>query len=118
MSAHTPGPWFAVHGMDVDPLFYEFFGVELVVIAGSREGQAPRIRRDKKSPHGTSGWTFIATVGSGIDESTARLIAAAPELLEALKRAHLVTCPTVDPIYHTCGGCSISAVIAKAEGRS
>lgn len=45
------------------------------------------------------------------------LFVAAPDLLEALRRAHLITCPTVDPIHHTCGGCSISAVIAKAEGK-
>lgn len=90
MSAHTPGPW--VCRPTIGP------GDELLeAIISKSAGNV--------------------TVATDCIPDDANLIAAAPDMLEALRKAHLVTCPTVDHVTHLCGGCSISAVIAKAEGR-
>ena len=59
MTAHTPGPW-----------VYERRGDKFVV---GKRGEGAFIRIDEFSPE--------------IDEADARLIAAAPDLLEALERA-------------------------------
>lgn len=60
-----------------------------------------------------NGITGVATirVGSGCDEANARLIAAAPDLLEALKRL-------VGPNPGTDDRDAAHDAIAKAEGRS
>lgn len=111
MTAHTPGPWFHVYGLDVDPTCYEFFGTESLVIAGEEDGEIPRLRLDPTSGHGTDGWTFIATVGSAGSEADARLIAAAPDLLAELKQLRA-------NIEAEGWELAESPAIAKAEGRS
>lgn len=106
MSAHTPGPW----------------KVHVVSDKGNRDYQ---IRTEK--PHNPSGGLgkHVATVNRYLREGwihderlvaepNARLIAAAPELLEALRSIAGLTGP--DAIIHAR---DIAAdAIAKAEGES
>ncbi len=104
MSTHTPGPWIASH----------------------RRGQDGNYRTEVYSPeHGgiaTCDWT-MKHCGNGVTETyreaNARLIAAAPEMLEALRRAVValagatVHAPELDLMddYQI-----VSAAIAKAQG--
>jgi len=61
--------------------------------------------------------TYQLRVVAAMGREAVEMVEVNRQLLESLRRAHLVTCPTVDPIHHTCGGCSISEVIARAEGK-
>jgi hypothetical protein len=105
MSAHTEGPWFCK---------FDDFDEELHITSAVLEA---------------SNMVEICRVGVGFDQpfeaeqqANARLIAAAPELLAALKAAHAA----LDSIYETEGLITeeratlarIEAAIAKAEGRS
>lgn len=97
MDKHTPGPWVsrgAVADFTVwrEPYMDEGFRVHKPV------AQA------------------LAVGGMTFDErkANALLIAAAPELLAALKKAH--ACATLQD-DGTCLGCFVSEAIAKAEGR-
>ena len=105
MSAHTEGPWFCK---------FDDFDEELHITSAVLEA---------------SNMVEICRVGVGFDQpfeaeqqANARLIAAAPELLAALKAAHAA----LDSIYETEGLLTeeratlarIEAAIAKAEGTS
>lgn len=67
MNKHTPGPWTAVS----DPLHFNSL---TTIIAGNVSGGIPQVRID------VGGKSDIAEL-----EANARLIAAAPNLLEALE---------------------------------
>ena len=111
---HTPGPW-AVRPHWSDDSKLEVFPT----------------RPDQDCTVGA--WAEIAEVSEGGDgetaEANARLIAAAPDLLEACKRAEefirngielgfirMPNAGTLDPAHDTPG--IIDAALAKAEGRS
>ena len=82
MSTHTPGPWCFRYDADGD---HEIFSASERLVALT--WGAPDVQRDE-------------------DEANARLIASAPDLLEALK------------FYaHDDGGWKARAAISKAEGR-
>ena len=68
MNKHTPGPWTAIS----DPL--HFYSLTTIIIAGNVLGGIPQVRID------VGGKSDIAEL-----EANARLIAAAPDLLEALE---------------------------------
>lgn len=85
MSKHTPGPWEFVPA-----------GVE------------PVVQKAGEFPHG-----FICNVGSQNFVADARLIAAAPDLLEALKM--VLQHGRIDNSEERMN--VVSAAIAKAEGR-
>ena len=86
MSAHTPGPWEALPS-----LANESTGkADYLVVGPNGEEIADMVCRSA---------------------ANARLIAAAPELLAALKQARLM----IDPFVHDTS--DIDAIIAKAEGR-
>lgn len=92
MIKHTPGPW------TVDP----HIASQVCQPAGSK-------RRRIRCPPDASGF------------ADARLIAAAPDLLEALTRIAKVTdvgAETITPIYIKSLRNLARAVIAKAEGRN
>lgn len=88
MSAHTPGPWGLTRWTAPDD-----YGWSIKI------GDAPH-RLD------VSAW-------SESSEADARLIAAAPELLSALKRMAAFACHTAPP--DLCE--AVYLAIAKAEGR-
>ncbi len=95
---HTPGPWFA------DAPFYH---------AGERQKVTPIYARDPKRLDGRwlVAWCHQNAVPAKEIKPNARLIAAAPELLEALQYAvaqvpELATVP------------GIAAAMAKALGRA
>ena len=107
VGGHTPGPWTVE-----DP-----FDHELVIV------------QDGKASHE---WQFIATIPHGdkdgdpddipdvIAERNARLIAAAPDLLAALKRLLAAQYPGTENHHETGCRCFIheaQTAIAKAEGR-
>lgn len=104
MSAHTPGPWVfkrEVHKGDVDH-------IATVAWVGDI-----RVGRDCGSAH------LCNYESHGSNAADARLIAAAPDLLEALRKAVVllagacVHAPELDPhdTYE-----AVSAAIAKATG--
>ena len=96
MSKHTPGPWTAVS----DPLhFYSL----TTIIAGNVLRGIPQVRID------VGGKADIAEL-----EANARLIAAAPQLLEALEA--LVTQVNDSHVYNELA--DARAVIAKARGEA
>lgn len=74
MSAHTPGPWFLIPGDWLCPR---------IGAPGFKRAVADAIQRD---PHPVDG----EGIDSATAEANARLIAAAPELLEALIQASRV----------------------------
>jgi hypothetical protein len=86
--SHTPGPWV---------IFVDRDEAEYVVLPAMRAGQIATV------------WAKDA--GDAIASANASLIAAAPDLLEALKRTKTVAMPPeiTDLVY---------AAVAKAEGRS
>lgn len=102
MSAHTPGPWFSypaghLSKGDEDPALFFTVG--------------PR-------PFHTVAEVRPGNVGEGLPEQTpanARLIAAAPDLLAALKwAARVINTEAHDPQLME----MVDAAIAKAEGRA
>jgi hypothetical protein len=109
MSGHTPGPW-----------------TQYPILSGSENDKGFRIvATDENS--GCLVW--IADSSPIIDnergdasekgKANARLIAAAPELLDAL-RALRLACMTVPEMDHTrfdSLGIQVNSAIAKAEGR-
>jgi hypothetical protein len=107
MSKHTPGPW----KLDRDELHY---GSLSTVVAGKKSKRFP-------------GYQMFVDVGGLADvneqEANARLIASAPELLEALKDL-LRDIDTIDefainntvlPMWEDIE--RAKALVAKAEGR-
>lgn len=107
MSAHTPGPW------KVDQ-----FGDPVVWTDGDAYGHGQMRIADLR------GWGHLTGGGAcalphpeaaAIQDANARLIAAAPELLEWLKREH-----AINNMPGGCGNgpaCRTCALLAKAEGR-
>ena len=59
---------------------------------------------------------YIASTWGGVNEERARLIAAAPELLEALKRVEFCLRGYTDSSKRECRLDDIRAAIAKATG--
>ena len=102
MSGHTPGPW-------------RWFAGDHV------ETSRPHIKHFV----GANGQGFALTVGLHIEEdaANAHLIAAAPELLEALKAIPCADCErgirdSISMKLNDCRTCQPArAAIAKAEGR-
>lgn len=96
---HSPGPW-AIHGSTVEPLFYVHAANKVCIIPKpSGYTQSPAER-----------------------EANARLIAAAPNLLEAVKLLQAALTQyrlrDVKKRYSLCVADAIaSTAIAKAEGR-
>lgn len=97
MTQHTPGPW--VQGKEDD-----FKGIAITTPA--------------------RGMAYVAIANVPVDytdrperEANARLIAAAPELLEAAK-AVAQWCMQRPPIHPYDGFKMLEAAIAKAEGRT
>lgn len=95
MSAHTPGPWQPWAGMSGQPLtkvarYHSFPGAYEVVADCSH-----------------------AVTGSASDEANARLIAAAPDLLHALR--HLLDASGPDGVNLDVWQKTAKAAIAKAE---
>ncbi len=95
MSKHTPGPW-RVHGS---------------------EGDLDERRIIKA--HNDSSYSTVAVIRAygGLCEANARLIAAAPELLSALKELHSEHCPRGVPFEIYDVPCDACDAIARAEGR-
>lgn len=102
MSKHTPGPWKWLHNLD---------------------GHSMTINKDSKTPiAGISGMGLH--VGQDVAESNARLIAAAPDLLEAqrdlvnLAEAAMKQANNNGAEYDIDGELAAArAAIAKAEGQ-
>lgn len=109
---HTPGPWVVEHGLSSDPAKYtpgidavgENFTVILYGIKNEGEARGIRGRTDEEQ------------------EANARLIAAAPELLEALREVlkhekwHAAAADEVTPSARAAIK-RADAVIAKATGQ-
>lgn len=99
MSTHTPGPWVYRRGDE--------WSLSVVTHHGELPDGNP------------NAWT-VASLNTRRDEAdaNARLIAAAPQLLEALRR-YDTGCMAMDPEPNCqCVGCVTRAAIAKAEGTS
>ena len=99
MNAHTPGPW-RFYAAEEAPngkpgVYSRYYSDEDVAVCGNH----------------SKAWPLI--------EADARLIAAAPDLLEALKAALWNGCPVCcrprDGGHDD--GCQVVAAIAKAEGK-
>jgi len=93
-NVHTPGPW-------------------KVIAPTPRELWDARI---------FAGTRYIGMIGNsdnhdGCDEGNARLIAAAPDLLEALEHFAKFACETPHVNEPDCYNCRARAAIAKATGR-
>ena len=103
MSKHTPGPWDVAATPDtpsVRPMRITRFHA-VAPASGPVLAVLPAGRRD-------------------VQDANARLIAAAPELLEALKDIALSPCACIPAEFGesaiTCNRCLARAAIAKAEG--
>lgn len=95
---HTPGPWRA---SDTEEIY-----AGRTIVAATYSSEDYMLRPDGEA-------TSIPNSKSA--RSNARLIAAAPELLEAAK--HLFTCDFSDEVDFRCKGCEAArAAIAKATG--
>jgi hypothetical protein len=98
-AAHTPGPWKAVAVSDPVPF-------------------KRQTRNHRMEVFDANGQRVVRLGGTFDDYNNARLIAAAPELLEALKSvctAYRCECLDEEPRPH-CPMCLGRAAIAKAEG--
>lgn len=118
MSAHTPGPWVTGAGALIQDWVADSQGRHIASV--TRGFPTCSVRADR-----TGGEVVDAEA-----DANARLIAAAPELLLALKGAHQATdqllamlierdptfLPTKSGVWHLIEGAN--AVIKKAEGRS
>ena len=94
MSKHTPGPWRYCDG----GVFSDFEGKEDITIA--------QVLRAGINGHNS--WE---------GQTNGRLIAAAPELLEALKREHQVIIDEfIDPEDHYSSHCPVCQLIRRVEG--
>ena len=104
MSAHTPGPWLQ------HPTYPLIIKQDCAPIAGPDED----VMICNAQSHNNSG--FFPSFDEG--RANARLIAAAPELLEALEAAEQAMTDVCD--CGECGGCQVTAqtraAIAKAKG--
>lgn len=100
MSKHTPGPW-------------EARGKAIVARGSPRRNNAYNGRICNVQGAGEGDNKINATA-----KANARLIAAAPQMLEALEAAYDHICPDGDPLdareFEVCG--KIEAAIAAAKG--
>lgn len=110
-ATHTPGPWEACDGASI-------------TINEALNVTPNHVRRQFIHADGVRVTQFIADCNTALPESVAnaRLIAAAPELLEALKSMDCAVCDCSlgHPmrVIDRCSFCAKSrAAIAKAEGR-
>lgn len=102
--AHTPGPWSADYG---DFAAYCETGAEVCEVTRGKHDDGSRIPDDEM-------------------EANLNLVAAAPELLAALKLLRdpdgdgKWVCDCGDPYFEggVCANCVATAAIAKAEGRA
>lgn len=94
---HTPGPWVIRYGMQGYP----------------RSIEAPHQNHVKGGIGAVVRWNGIGFPSSAEARANCALIAAAPDLLEALKLAQTIIGHPDD-----CGSQIIADAIAKAEGRS
>lgn len=102
MSTHTPGPWVVAPGSKGDPDLDDCdFMVEEAT--GRQEVVA----------------TIVGPIGTGSTDANARLIAAAPELLDALRAfcGDYESTPTTSDTSLKAAYLHALKVIAKAEGR-
>ncbi len=102
-SAHTPGPWEFTSGPHDDP---DFEDCDFLIAEQRARGEVV---------------ATALTVATGSSEANARLIAAAPELLAALKAAAQFIEPEIDrgPVVNGWQNTidMVHAAIAKAEGK-
>jgi len=122
MSGHTPGPWFACCDDENAYSHFVFQSESEACICSmdSNDPDDPRDKYEKLEP--------VVTVAER--QANARLIAAAPDLLEALKASYAVTKDALDDLRGLGAEDSILAIrlanservirsaIAKAEGKS
>lgn len=97
MSKHTPGPWFVYYGRP-------------------RNSRAVFVCHDDVA---AGGRVAIAQAIISNEDANARLIAAAPDLLEALKALHaaVAASKTMEGREYVSLGIQVNDAIAKAEGR-
>jgi hypothetical protein len=129
MSKHTPGPWRAVDrvgaGWQIDAILPKGFKIQASLLADgnnpsmlftARERIVIQIADERWVQFETAEWKEVQA-------ANAALIAAAPDLLEALRaareamKANEEISGTWDLYQHSPEMRLINAVIAKAEGR-
>ena len=99
--AHTPGPW---------------------SVEGNRDDATGELRIVQDATAGEIAILYPEFGRGDADEANARLIAATPEMLAALKRAlgwvpHTYEDLQCEKCIATCDRCAIQVAIGKAEGR-
>lgn len=104
MSGHTPGPWFAIVRKSLGR-------TPTVDVVGPR-------KRGRAGPSVIVAWTGFDSCDVASDqwEPNARLIAAAPDLLAALRRLTALTDPEASPTRESAYNQAVDA-IDKAEGQ-
>jgi hypothetical protein len=115
MSAHEPGPWHLIEQGSVIDICRDFNGrASGNIVVGST---TVRFRAPRQGSH--RGETMVYRPFSDEDRATARLIAAAPELLAVLKKAQYYLVGITSPGMDWLNGIlvEVDAAIAKAEGR-
>jgi citrate lyase beta subunit len=104
MSTHTPGPW------KVSALDARTIGPSRLLVCADSGGEVPQLQG-----------VAIVTLRTGETEANARVIAAAPELLAALKAAEADLDAALHgrrpPMHPLELGKLYRAAIVKAEGR-